>query len=696
MDIRKNGYLTIISPITRNPSYMSKKGFSILHTLSVGDEDTKNLEDFSFLIDQWKRHNRNRRIFNRRINQIQLATDQQQMPYISENIRHSTTDDESEDEEEIPTNFDTLKNIQDDSNDQLTQSSQNDEVSIEIPPFALINQRNFPLIHIHRSHISQSGSLQYGHSHMQSVQHAHAQNPIHTQANQQGYRQNFQQISNTVNSSNQVMNNSNSYFQQQQQQQQQIRTNYIPRAYSTNQMQYTTATPSSSTPQPQQDESNNTIQYESFFIHSKHEQNTQQQQRAENDNRFLAMTQNQSLNPLRQINQISSQIPSTISSLGSQLNSLNNLNINGNLNSNLSSHMGNNMSNNINSNLNNTMNYLLQNRSVNIYNMMRSSTNMYQSSQPLQKHISTNQQQNQPQIIKTYFNQYAENSQWSVIWDPDQCPNIPLILDRSDRRIKFTDVNSHGNDQKRKIRKWDDMNFENKSYYSELFVSKDSRLDLNLRHSDPALNLSLIEPNLTDFENFHHPKFNTVPFISHKLKVTYKMEYDIGENGEAAISPFLKDLKSLSGRRGGIVIVEHTSEALPFIMNVGMASRLIIYWHKATPNDNPKTNVENMHILEPDQTAPFIAQIPRNESVPSINCLLYSVPVAEHKVEMTDFLLIKSVRKPIFYIRKFKSIYCAGFLEPHQVVMRPATKTAQDFHLVFIKAILINIFRGTE
>jgi transcription initiation factor TFIID subunit 1 len=276
---------------------------------------------------------------------------------------------------------------------------------------------------------------------------------------------------------------------------------------------------------------------------------------------------------------------------------------------------------------------------------------------------------------------------WGVIWDPERISHVPLILDKSDRRIKFTDVNEQRNGEHHTMRTWKDMNFESPKYYSKLFVSKDSRLDLNLQHSDPALNMVLIEPNLTDFETFHHPKFDPTPFLNRKLLVTFRMEYDVGETGEAAVSPFLKDLRSLSGRRGGVIVVEHTSEASPFIINVGMASRLITYWHKATPSDRPKDNLENLHILEPDQIAPFIAQIPRNEAIPSINCRLYSVPVAEHTVKTTDFLLIKSIQRAQFYIRRYSAIYCAGFLEPRQVVIRPSTETAQVYDINFIKAV---------
>jgi hypothetical protein len=57
---------------------------------------------------------------------------------------------------------------------------------------------------------------------------------------------------------------------------------------------------------------------------------------------------------------------------------------------------------------------------------------------------------------------------------------------------------------------------------------------------------------------------------------------------------------------------------------------------------------------------------------------------------------VKATRRPEFFIRRFNAIYCAGFIEPRQVVIRPSTKTAQDFHMDFIKAVLVNICRGTE
>jgi hypothetical protein len=153
-------------------------------------------------------------------------------------------------------------------------------------------------------------------------------------------------------------------------------------------------------------------------------------------------------------------------------------------------------------------------------------------------------------------------------------------------------------------------------------------LDLNLQHSDLALNMTFIEPNITDFEAFHRPRFDSTKFLDQKRVISFRL--DLTECGDTPLSPFLKDLRSLSGSRGGVIMVEHTSETSSFILN-----------------DRPLANLEILHILDPNQTAPCIAHIPRDEPLLSINCRVCSVPVAEQ-----------------FYVRRFSAIYCAGSSNP--------------------------------
>ena len=780
------------------------KSFSLLHVI-LGEEDTNNDEDFQFRVDQWKKINRNKRYFNRKNRSIQFCPDQQQLPYTRKKNDNSQEEAEIEEAESFQDSIETNENpvntnLNPSASASTTIASSKPTVyddNFDFPRFSLVNQHDFPLLHLKVSQPPPSKGRQMPNQFQQPqpqqqnfINRSHTMSSIYNQGNMAASQINASGGSLGINSRPAGMGgyptNQSVYGR--------------PQMGAINRPGSLVSSPSSPSlnnaflqnsqiqrqvnPQAQNqsvqnqniriEDGSQNIKNETFFISSRMERYQKQRERTNSEAQFIGSKtliqrpgsiqssyagqpgtisfnrtdgilktntsnvehadqkpiitnmvnpQSHSVSPAGAAPTQSSiqYISSTVKAVASgstepapsprgagQLSSSASM-------SSITQPMG-------------QQNAILQQRHVQLqrsntsgiscyggyaqaagYLQSSASTNLLgsqallatqqqiQRAQPYQYHQQPQRSRPQPNLIhRMYFNQYAENALWSVMWDPEACPNIPLILDRSDRSIKFTEVNSHGGNDKRKLKTWNDMNFENSTYYTELFVSKSSRLNLNLRHSDPALNLSLIEPNMNDLENFHHPKFDTTQFIGRKLRVTYKPEYDIGENGEAAISPFLKDLRSLSGRRGGVIVVEHTSEALPFIMNVGMASRLIIYWHKEKPTDYPKISDEKLQILEPDQTSPFIAQIPRNEPVPSINCFLYSVPVAEHRVESTDFLLIKSIKKPIFYIKKFKSIYCAGFLEPHQVVKRPSTKAMQDFQLAFIKALLINIFRGTE
>lgn len=281
--------------------------------------------------------------------------------------------------------------------------------------------------------------------------------------------------------------------------------------------------------------------------------------------------------------------------------------------------------------------------------------------------------------------------------------NIPLSLDRSDKSITFTEqreqtINGFEFQSSKSLAplEWNLISFHSEKYYTRLKVAKENRMHQAVQHSDPALNLVLIEPNLRDLENFHHPHVNTLPILGITYTVTWKPDEIPDDDPDAQISPFLKDLDDLSGRRGGIIVVEHTVEYPQFITNVGMASTLVTFWHKAHANDNPRTFDQHIQILDPDHASPFIGEIPKNEPVQCLSCNMFNVPVAKHPVESTDFLLVRSLDEPVFYLRNIDACYCAGLLEARTKVMRPGTKDAQKFNLNFIKAILINIFRGTK
>lgn len=280
--------------------------------------------------------------------------------------------------------------------------------------------------------------------------------------------------------------------------------------------------------------------------------------------------------------------------------------------------------------------------------------------------------------------------------------NVPLSLDKSDKSIPFTaqkeqTINGYEFQQTKNLAPldWNTIDLHSEKFYIRLKTAKENRMHQVLQHSSPALNLILIEPNLRDLENFHHPHLNTAPIIGQTYIITYQPDATVEDDQDMQVSPFLKDLPDLSGQRGGLIVVEQTAEYPQFITNVGMASTLVTYWHKERIGDNPRNFDQFWQILEPDHASPFIGEIPKNEPIQCLSCNMFNVPVAKHPVEITDFILVRSPNKPIFYIRRIEASYCTGLLEARRKVMRPGTKDAQKFNLHFIKAILINIFRGT-
>ncbi|KAK8880664.1 hypothetical protein M9Y10_003347 [Tritrichomonas musculus] len=304
--------------------------------------------------------------------------------------------------------------------------------------------------------------------------------------------------------------------------------------------------------------------------------------------------------------------------------------------------------------------------------------------------------QNQTVLLSDdyYYSKLVDHGQWSVIWDVNKIKNVPLILDRSDKYISFTDSNSDESKRTHVVRSWNNLNLLNvkPDFYSPMKSETQTNDDKDIHHSDIATSLALVEPHITDFEHFHHPMFKAP--INKEMRITHEATKKALKND----SPYLNTIESLSGRNGDIYIIEHTFENPPFILNIGMNSLLITYYFKEKESDISNFTddfIKTLKILEPNEQSPFIAQLPRNKPIQAIYCPLYRMPIAKHIQNETDFLLIKDMNEMKFYIRRFDDIFCAGMLEPQKEVMTPGSKTTQKFQDNFMNAVLINIFRGT-
>ena len=295
-----------------------------------------------------------------------------------------------------------------------------------------------------------------------------------------------------------------------------------------------------------------------------------------------------------------------------------------------------------------------------------------------------------------YFNEFMAKGDWSVFWDSSKAGTVPLVLDRSDKYLVFVDrMETQG--EKRTMRQWNDMGFVKGNFYTPLLATAHESWDNNIQHSDVANSLSLIEPVYGDFSNFHKPKLKVR--ANDEIRIVMEPYVAPVDESGVSVSPYLGSLDDISAKKGCVLLTEHLTEFPPFLLNVGMGSLLVTYWHKETSDDCPPDFDSNWRILEPDEKSPFVADIPRKEPVPCWSCCLFNIPVWRHNISSTDFLLVRPWKghdKNVFYIRRFDSLWCAGFIEPHETVMRPNTKESQKFQDGFIKAILLNIFRGTE
>ena len=345
-----------------------------------------------------------------------------------------------------------------------------------------------------------------------------------------------------------------------------------------------------------------------------------------------------------------------------------------------------------------------------IYNQ---SYQMYQRKSEITDHISKTQsfffdkkmnqncQKNniipQQSVKFPYLNKEVNKQSYGIITNQ----KIPLILDRSDKFIQFTDVkkeNEENDGVPQTKLQWNTLSFVNTNYY-EMIEKTSGRTNLDLQHSETATNLYLIEPHPKNVETQHHPNLDVQPILGKPLTVTFLYDPNsyINDSDNQISSFHLRNIEDLSGKKGTLILLEQTSEYPPFILNVGMASKLVKYWHQTNNEDNPPKMNRLYHIIKPNQESPFIAQIPKSRPVYSIACHLFDVPLAKHKVAKTDFLLVRSIAEPTkFYLRHINKSYCAGLLEAKRKVLRPNKKTNQTFISNFLKAILINLFRGTE
>ncbi|KAL0690634.1 hypothetical protein Bca4012_090313 [Brassica carinata] len=133
------------------------------------------------------------------------------------------------------------------------------------------------------------------------------------------------------------------------------------------------------------------------------------------------------------------------------------------------------------------------------------------------------------------------------------------------------------------------------------------------------------------------------------------------------------------------ICVRYCEERPLMLSNAGMGANLCTYYQKSSPADqhgnllcDKKDTLGNVMILEPGEKSPFLGEIQGGCSQSSIETNMYKAPVFPHKLQSTDYLLVRSSKGKLS-LRRIDKTFAVGQQEPRMEVMSPASKNLQTY-----------------
>ncbi|CAN6925489.1 unnamed protein product [Brassica oleracea] len=146
-----------------------------------------------------------------------------------------------------------------------------------------------------------------------------------------------------------------------------------------------------------------------------------------------------------------------------------------------------------------------------------------------------------------------------------------------------------------------------------------------------------------------------------------------------------KKKSDLSTKDGHVFLMEYCEERPLMLSNAGMGANLCTYYQKSSPADqhgnllcDKKDTLGNVMILEPGEKSPFLGEIQGGCSQSSIETNMYKAPVFPHKLQSTDYLLVRSSKGKLS-LRRIDKTFAVGQQEPRMEVMSPASKNLQTY-----------------
>ncbi|KAJ8768872.1 hypothetical protein K2173_023867 [Erythroxylum novogranatense] len=187
-----------------------------------------------------------------------------------------------------------------------------------------------------------------------------------------------------------------------------------------------------------------------------------------------------------------------------------------------------------------------------------------------------------------------------------------------------------------------------------------------------------------------------------KIDVLPRAQRIPGENKSLRPPGAFKKKSDLSVKDGHIFLMEYCEERPLLLSNAGMGANLCTYYQKSSPVDqngimlrNSNQDWGNFVVLEPTDKSPFLGDIKAGCTQSSLETNMYKAPVFPHKVQSTDYLLVRSAKGKLS-IRRIDRIAVVGQQEPLMEVFSPGSKNLQTYMLNRLLVYVYRAFRAAE
>ncbi|KAJ4851203.1 hypothetical protein Tsubulata_024376 [Turnera subulata] len=181
-----------------------------------------------------------------------------------------------------------------------------------------------------------------------------------------------------------------------------------------------------------------------------------------------------------------------------------------------------------------------------------------------------------------------------------------------------------------------------------------------------------------------------------KLHLLPRAQKIPGDNKSLRPPGAFKKKSDLSVKDGHVFLMEYCEERPLLLSNIGMGANLRTYYQKSSPGDqtgislrNEKSSLGNVVILEPSDKSPFLGDIKPGCSQSSLETNMFKAPIFPHKVQSTDYLLVRSAKGKLS-IRRIDRVAVVGQQEPLMEVFSPASKNLLAY---VTNRLLVNVYR---